>query len=64
MHSSFITLFCTVYIDWCTVSYLFYLLVCMYLCDVLDDTPFEDQQEQGFDNDDQQQHFEEGKWTP
>ena len=36
----------------------------MYLCDVLDNTPFKDQQEQGFDDADQQQHFEEGKWTP
>jgi len=36
----------------------------MYVCDVIDGAPFEDYQEQGFDDAEQQQHFEQGKWTP
>ena len=35
----------------------------MYLCDATDGAPFGDQQEQAFEDAEQQQHFEEGKWT-
>ena len=63
MYSSFITSFCIISIVWCTVSYLLNLLACIYLCDAIDGAPYEDKQEQGFEDPDQQQHFEEGKWT-
>ena len=62
MYSSFITSFCIISIVWCTVSYLLNLLACIYLCDAIDGALFEDQQEQGFEDFEQQQPFEEGKW--
>ena len=62
MYSSFITSFCIISIVWCTVSYLLNLLACIYLCDAIDGALFEDQQEQGFEDVEQQQPFEEGKW--
>jgi len=62
MCNSFIILFCNVYIVWCTISYLLYLFACMCSCDVLDGVPFEEQQEQGFEEAEQQQQFKEGKW--
>ena len=34
----------------------------MYLCEAIDGAPFEDQQEQAFEDTEQQQQFEEGKW--
>ena len=34
----------------------------MYMYDALDSAPFEDQQEQAFEDTEQQQQFEEGKW--
>jgi hypothetical protein len=34
----------------------------MCSCDVLDGVPFEEQQEQGFEEAEQQQQFKEGKW--
>ena len=63
MYSRFITLFSIVYIDWCIVYYLLSLLACMCVCDAIDGAPFEDYQEQGFEDAEQQQHFEQGKWT-
>jgi hypothetical protein len=57
-------LFCSIYIIWCTVSYLLHLLDCMNLCDVVDGVQFEDSQEQSFeDTAEQQQLFEEVKWS-
>jgi hypothetical protein len=43
-------MFCSVYIIWCIVSYLFYLFVCMYLCVTIDGAEFEGSQEQGFED--------------
>jgi nitrogen fixation-related uncharacterized protein len=48
-------LFCSIYIVWCTISYLLNLIACMYLCDALDSTQFEDPQEQGFEDAPEQQ---------
>ena len=45
------------------VSYLFYLFACMCSCDTLDGVSFEDHQGQGFEEYEQQQQFQEGKWT-
>jgi hypothetical protein len=50
VYSSFIMLFCSVYIVWCTVSYLLYLFACMYLCDAIDGPQFKGPQEQGFED--------------
>jgi len=62
VYNSFVTSFCTIYIDWCTISYLLYLFTCTYLCAALDDPQFEEQQQvQGFEGSEQQQ-FQEGKW--
>jgi hypothetical protein len=45
--------------------FLFIVLICcMYLCVVIDGAQFEGPQEQGFeDAPEQQQYFEEGKWS-
>jgi hypothetical protein len=43
-------LFCSVYIVWCTISYLLYLFVCMCLCVTIDGAKFEGPQEQGFED--------------
>jgi hypothetical protein len=43
-------LFCSVYIVWCTISYLLYLFAYMYLCVVIDCAQFEDPQVQGFED--------------
>jgi hypothetical protein len=57
-------LLCSIYIVWCTISYLIYLFVCMYLCVVIDGAQFEGPQEQGFeDSPEQQQYLDEGKWS-
>ena len=57
-------LFCTVYIVCCIVSYLLQLFACMCLCDALDGVPFDERQEQGFEEAKQQQQcFDEGKWS-
>jgi hypothetical protein len=57
-------MFCSVYIVWCTVSYLLYLFIFMYLCVTIDGAQFEGPQEQGFkDVSEQQQFFDEGKWS-
>jgi hypothetical protein len=64
MSSSFITLFCSIYIDWCTVSYYLHLFVCMYLCTMIDDTQFEGPQEPSFEEFPKQLQFaNEGKWS-
>jgi hypothetical protein len=55
-------LFCSVCIFWCTISYLLYLFVCIYLCVAIDGAQFEGLQEQGFEDvPEQQQSFDEGK---
>jgi hypothetical protein len=54
-------LFCSIYIVWCTISYLLYLFVYMYLCVAIDGAQFEGPQEQGFEDVPEQQHFDEGK---
>jgi hypothetical protein len=57
-------LFCSVYIIWCTVSYLLYLLDCMYLCVTIDGVQFEGLQEPSFEDvPELQQFFDEGKWS-
>jgi hypothetical protein len=57
-------LFCSVYIVWCTVSYLLYLFACMYMCVTIDGTQFERLQEPSFEDvPEQQQFFDEGKWS-
>jgi len=65
MYSCFISLFCSVYIVCCTVSYLLYLFVCVYLLDAIEgepfEDPFEDPQDQSFEDAGQQQCFEKGK---
>ena len=62
VYNSLATLFCSVYIVWCTVSYLLYLFACMCVCDAIDDPQFEEQQQdQDFGGPDQRQ-FEEVKW--
>jgi hypothetical protein len=43
-------LFCSVYIVGCTVSCLYYLFVCMYLCVAIDGAQFEGLQAQGFED--------------
>ena len=64
MYNSFITLFCIVYIFWCTVSYLLYLVACMCSRVALDGAHFEGPQEQDFEDiPKQQQCFDEGKWS-
>jgi hypothetical protein len=64
MSSSFITLFCSVYIDWCTVSYYLHLIACMCLRTALDGAQFEDPQGQDFEEFPEQQQFaNEGKWS-
>jgi hypothetical protein len=64
MSSSFITLFCSIYIDWCTVSYYLHLFACMCLCTMIDDTQFEGPQEPSFEEFPEQQQFaNEGKWS-
>jgi hypothetical protein len=64
MSSSFITLFCSVYIDWCIVSYYLHLFACMCLCKTLDGAQFEDSQGQEFEEFLEQQQFaNEGKWS-
>jgi hypothetical protein len=41
-----------------------YFLICMYLCVALDGAQFEGLQVQGFEEAlEQQQYFEEGKWS-
>ena len=50
VYNSSIISFYAIYIVWCTVSYLLYLFACMYLCEAIDGAPFEDQQEQAFDD--------------
>jgi hypothetical protein len=41
-----------------------YLFACMYLCVTIDDAQFKGPQEQGFeDAPEQQQNFDEGKWS-
>jgi hypothetical protein len=58
------TLFCSVYIDWCTVSYLLYLFACVYLCATIDGTQFEVPHEPSFEDvPEQQQFIVEGKWS-
>jgi hypothetical protein len=55
-------LFCSVYIVWCTVSYLLYLFACMNLCGAIDGAQFKDAQGQGFEDAlEQQPCFEEWK---
>jgi hypothetical protein len=55
-------LFCSVYIVWCTVSYLLYLFVCVHLCVMIDGAQFEGPQEPCFEDVPEQQHlFDEGK---
>jgi hypothetical protein len=57
-------IFCSIYIVWCTVSYLLSLFVCMYLCVTIDCAQFEGLQEQRFEDvSEQQQFFDEGKWS-
>jgi hypothetical protein len=57
-------LFCFVYIVWCTIYYLLYLFICMYLCVTIDGAQFEGPQEQSFEDvPEQQQFFDEGKWS-
>jgi hypothetical protein len=57
-------LFCSVYMVWCTISYLSYLFACMYLCVTIDGAQFEGLQEQSFEDvPEQQQFFDEGKWS-
>jgi hypothetical protein len=64
MSSSFITLFCSVYIDRCIVSYYLHLFACMCLCTTIDDTQFEGPQELSFEEFPEQQQFaNEGKWS-
>jgi hypothetical protein len=47
----------------CDVSYLLHLSVCMYLCVTIDGA-YEGSQEQGFEDAlEQQQCFDEGKWS-
>jgi hypothetical protein len=41
-------LFCSLYIVWFTVSYLLYLIICIYLCVTIDGAQFEDLEEQSF----------------
>jgi hypothetical protein len=53
--SSFINLFHSVYIVWCTVSYLLSFFACMNLCSAIDGAQLEDPQEQGFKDAPEQQ---------
>jgi hypothetical protein len=62
MCSSFIILFYSIYIDWCTVSYYLHLFAYMYVCATIDDTQFEGPQELNFEEVPEQQQFaNEGK---
>jgi hypothetical protein len=64
MSTNFLRLFCSVFIDWCTVLILFYLFYCMWLGVVIDGAQFEDPRGQDFEDvPEQQQLFEEGKWS-
>jgi hypothetical protein len=45
-----LTPFCSIYIVWCTISYLLYLFVCMYLCVTIDSAQFEGPPKQGFED--------------
>jgi hypothetical protein len=57
-------LFHSIYIVWCTVFYLLYLVACMYLCVTIDGTQSEGPQEPSFEDvPEQQQFFDEGKWS-
>jgi hypothetical protein len=63
MSSSFIALFCSIYIDWCTVSYYLHLFACMCLRTTIDDTQFEGPQETNFEELPEQQFANEGNWS-
>jgi hypothetical protein len=49
------TLFGSIYIVWCTVSYLLYLFICMYLCGAIGGAQFEGPQAQCFEDVPEQQ---------
>jgi len=55
MYNSLQTLFYSVYIVWCTVSYLLFFLACLCLCGAIDGAQFEEPQDQGFEDAEPQQ---------
>jgi hypothetical protein len=60
----FLKYYCSVYIDWCTVSYYLHLFAYMCLCATLDGAQFEDPQGQDFEEFSKQQQFaNEGMWS-